>query len=198
VGLAVVIIVADMNDWLSDTAHSTAEPDSLTLIDLSASQPESTIMATEPTSATAVYASDFLLTDLYDDDILYSLSKYQGRPIILNFWASWCGPCRVEMPAFQEAHEKHADDGLVILAINQTFIDDIDAARDFADEIGLTFPLLRDDDGRVSEGLYGVRGLPTTVVVRPDGSMAFAQIGPMNNAQIADVSRRFAAGEPVP
>jgi cytochrome c biogenesis protein CcmG/thiol:disulfide interchange protein DsbE len=160
--------------------------------------PEYPTVTPYPTPVTEIMAPDFALPDLYDEEILYILSRYEGRPVILNFWASWCGPCRVEMPAFQAAFEQYEDDGLVILAVNQTFIDNAEAAREFADEMGLTFPLARDDDGRVSEGLYQVRGLPTTVVIRPDGTVAFVQIGPLNDTQIAEVGRRLAVGEMIP
>lgn len=165
---------------------------------LSTDEPDYATPTPLPTPVTEIRPPDFALPDLFDESVTYSLSRYKGQPIILNFWASWCAPCRAEMPALQKAYEKYADDGLVILAINQTFIDDIDAAREFSDELGLTFPLLRDDDGRISESLYGVRGLPTTVVIRADGTTAFAQIGPMTDEMITDVSRRLVTGEAVP
>ena len=129
-------------------------------------------------------APDFVLPDLFDDSLEYGLASYAGRPVILNFWASWCVPCRTEMPALQRAYEEHRDEGLVVLGVNQTFVDNVDAARDFVDELALTFPNVRDDDGNTSEKLYQVMGLPTSVLITAEGEIAHTQIGQMTDEQI--------------
>ena len=99
------------------------------------------------TVAMAAPAPDFTLPDLFDDSTLFTLSDYRGRPVILNFWASWCVPCRREMPALQATAANYADDGLLLLGMNQTYLDDLAAARVFVEELGLTFPNSRDDGG---------------------------------------------------
>lgn len=95
-----------------------------------------------------------------------SLHAYKGDVILLNFWASWCVPCREEMPAMQEAYEELKDEGFVVLAVNQRESQSV--VRDFVEEHGLTFPILLDPDGRVGS-TYGARGLPLSYVVNRNG-----------------------------
>ncbi|NJN43647.1 MAG: TlpA family protein disulfide reductase [Anaerolineae bacterium] len=111
-------------------------------------------------------APDFTLSTPAGEVV--TLSDLQGRPVIINLWASWCGPCRAEMPALQRVHEAYQDQGLVILAVNATYQDSQSAALAFVAEHGLTFPVLLDQDGQASE-LYELRALPSTYFVRPDG-----------------------------
>jgi thiol-disulfide isomerase/thioredoxin len=142
-------------------------------------------------------ARDFTLMELFDGTNSLSLSDYAGQPVILNFWASWCVPCKAEMPALERAYESHGDEGLVVLGVNQTFIDDLDAARDYVNELALTFPSVRDDTGNISEGLYQVMGLPTSVLITPDGEIAHEQIGQMTDVQIDAFSRQLVAGQTI-
>ena len=143
------------------------------------------------------HAPDFALPDLSDDSLNRSLSGFGGRPVILNFWASWCVPCKEEMPGLQDAYEEHRNEGLVVLGLNQTFADDLDAARAFVDELGLTFPNVRDDTGNTSEGLYQVMGLPTSVFITAEGEIAHKQIGQMSDQQIDTFSRQLVTGEAI-
>jgi thiol-disulfide isomerase/thioredoxin len=142
-------------------------------------------------------APDFVLPDLFDDSLEYSLASNAGRPVILNFWASWCVPCRTEMPALQRGYEEHRDEGLVVLGVNQTFVDNVDAARDFVDELALTFPNVRDDDGNISDKLYQVMGLPTSVFITAEGEIAHTQIGQMSDEQIETFSKRLLTGKTI-
>ena len=102
------------------------------------------------------------------------------------------------MPAFQRAHEQFGSDGLVILGVNQTFIDDIDAAREFANELDLTFPLVRDDSGNVSSAAFDVRVLPTTIIIDSAGTIHSVHLGPMNDEQIEVVVNELATELPLP
>jgi peroxiredoxin len=104
------------------------------------------------------------------------LSDLRGKPVLINFWASWCGPCRAEMPHFQAAFEDHAGDGLVVLGVNQ--IESASPVASFVQELDLTFPILMDSDGDVSAA-YQVRGLPTSFFVDADGIIRDLFIGPM-------------------
>ena len=81
-----------------------------------------------PSLNVATEAPNFTLPDLKDDTNLRSLADYAGKPVILNFWASWCVPCREEMPALQRIYEQYNPDGLIVLGINQTFVDDLETA----------------------------------------------------------------------
>ncbi|HET6444260.1 MAG TPA: TlpA disulfide reductase family protein [candidate division Zixibacteria bacterium] len=152
-----------------------------------------------PTSALVtrnetVTAPEFVLLDLFDESLKRSLNDYNGRPVILNFWASWCVPCKEEMPALQRTYEKYQDAGLVVLGVNQTFVDELVAARNFVNELALTFPNVRDDSGNISKGLYQVIGLPTSVFITPGGEIAHKQIGQMTDVQIASFSRQLVNG----
>ncbi|MCA9981274.1 MAG: TlpA family protein disulfide reductase, partial [Anaerolineales bacterium] len=108
-------------------------------------------------------APDFTLTTLAGDTL--TLSELRGTPVVLNFWASWCGPCRYETPYFQQIHETNGDE-VLILGINQR--EGAETVAAFGDEFSLTYPLLLDSDGQVSTA-YRVFGLPTTVLVDANG-----------------------------
>jgi thiol-disulfide isomerase/thioredoxin len=191
----------DRLSWTPALAHAPAET--------SIGTPVSTVVIVEkaavtPASTTAVLSlndpisvSAFVLPDLFDESLNHSLGSYNGRPVILNFWASWCVPCKEEMPALQRAYEKYRDAGLIVLGVNQTFVDDLETARGFVNELSLTFPNVRDDTGNTSEGLYQVMGLPTSVFITPDGQIVHKQIGQMTDEQIESFSRQLIAGEAI-
>ena len=105
-----------------------------------------------------------------------SLSDLRGSPVAVNFWATWCAPCRVEMPALQEASARYADEGLVILAVNAG--ESAGAVKSYAEELGLTFPLILDPDGEIID-LYAVRFFPTTVWVDAEGRVQAKHLGPL-------------------
>jgi cytochrome c biogenesis protein CcmG/thiol:disulfide interchange protein DsbE len=111
-------------------------------------------------------APDFTLATL--DGAPVSLAAQRGKVVIVNLWASWCGPCRVEMPAIQRLYDAQRDQGLTVLAIHGTFQDSEANARAFADELGLTFPIVLDRDGEVSRR-YRLRALPSTFMVDRKG-----------------------------
>lgn len=110
------------------------------------------------------------------------LSDFQGKPVVVNFWATWCGPCRAEFPDFQEASVENADD-LVIIGVNSTASDQVEWVEDFVAEMGATFPIVLDEEGQVSE-TYQIRGLPTTIFVDRDGIVNEVFTGPVNKAYI--------------
>ena len=95
-----------------------------------------------------------------------SLDDVQGKVLLINFWATWCPPCRLEMPAMQAIYTRYKDQGFEILAVN---LQEQDAQMSaFVDEMGLTFPILVDRDGSLSS-VYRVTSLPTTFVVDREG-----------------------------
>ena len=149
-----------------------------------------------PLDASTV-APNFTLPDLNDSTNLRSLADYAGRPVILNFWASWCVPCREEMPALQRIYELYNPEDLVVLGVNQTFADDLETARAFVQELALTFPNVRDDDGDVSGSMYRVMGLPTSVFISENGEIVHVQIGQLTDEQIGRYSEQLVAGEEI-
>ncbi len=94
------------------------------------------------------------------------LSSLQGKPVVLNFWATWCGPCRAEMPDLVALHEGNPN--VVVLEINVR--EELDAIEDFAAEFGMTMPVVLDQEGAIGRA-YGVRNMPTTVFVKADGTI---------------------------
>lgn len=118
-------------------------------------------------SAADFVAPDFTLTTLNGE--LLTLSELRGYPVILNFWASWCAPCRDEMLLLNRASEQFSDRGLRIVGVNVTAKDTVANARAFADQFAIGYPIVFDDVGIVSFGRYSVLGLPTSVFVDADG-----------------------------
>lgn len=102
-----------------------------------------------------------------------SLSDYAGRPVLLDFWATWCPPCRVEMPFFQQAYEEYADDGLVLLGIDVGEKVPPEMAEQtiqtFVDSMGLTFPILLEGDDFQIQRAYSVVGYPTAFLINAEG-----------------------------
>ena len=104
----------------------------------------------------------------------HRLSDYRGRVVIVNFWATWCPPCRAEMPSMQRAWEQIRDEGIVMLGIDVG--EDEDTIFQFTANYPVDFPLLMDLDASVT-GAWPVRGMPTTFVVDPEGRIAYRAIG---------------------
>lgn len=131
-------------------------------------------------------APDFEL--LQRDGNPIRLSDLQGKVVVLNFWASWCPPCRDEMPALEAISREYADLGLVVLGVNTTYTDSREDALEFIDTLGLTFPILFDETGEVTEKMYGVFGLPVTFWIKPDGTIHLIKVGPSNQVEMAELA----------
>ncbi len=125
-------------------------------------------------------APNFVLADA--DGNRVALDDFTGQPIILNFWATWCPPCRIEMPDLQQAHQDYQAEDLVILAVNKD--ESAETVRDFFyDEMGLTFtPLL--DPGSTIGDLFGAFNLPTTFFINSSGEITAVHRGAMTAGQI--------------
>ena len=112
-----------------------------------------------------------------------TLAAYQGRPVVLNFWATWCEPCRDEMPLFQQAYDRHRGAGLAILGISQDAPDRMQAVRDYWTQAGLTFPTLLDPDSTAAKQ-YQVFVLPSTIFLNAQGVVTAIHQGPLNATQL--------------
>jgi cytochrome c biogenesis protein CcmG, thiol:disulfide interchange protein DsbE len=127
-------------------------------------------------------APEFTLPDQDDEPV--TLSDLRGSVVVLNLWASWCPPCRAEMPALEQVYRTMADEGVIVLAINTTYQDREVEARRFAAERALTFPILFDRTGEASRA-YQLRAMPTTFFVDRQGVIRRVILGgPMSQATI--------------
>lgn len=127
---------------------------------------------------------DFELTT-FDGEVI-KLSELKGKKVILNFWASWCGPCKAEMPHMQNYYENNAEDDQVeIIAVNMSTQErrGMDGVKEFIDDYGLTFPIPLDEEGAVIQD-YGIMTIPTTYLIGTDGTLAQKIIGPMDEKTI--------------
>lgn len=128
-------------------------------------------------------APDFTL-DVLDGEKL-TLSDLRGKVVLVNLWASWCPPCRAEMPALDAMYRKYRDAGFVVVAVNTTYQDAEADARAFVQRLGLTFPIVLDRDGATSQR-YRLQALPTSYFVGRDGLIRDIVIGgPMSETLIA-------------
>jgi cytochrome c biogenesis protein CcmG, thiol:disulfide interchange protein DsbE len=131
-------------------------------------------------------APDFRLTGL--DGGTVDLTAYRGRPVVVNFWASWCRPCVKEFPLLADAHARYRADGLVVIGVLASN-DTRDRARRFARDHGGRWPVGVDrGSGPVGETAiaYGVAGLPETYFVRRDGSLAVRQLGELSQRSLRE------------
>ncbi|MCA1065167.1 redoxin domain-containing protein [Rossellomorea sp. AcN35-11] len=129
-------------------------------------------------------APDFELTTLEGETI--KLSDYQGKKVILNFWATWCPPCKAEMPHMESYYEDSAEEENVeILAVNLTSMDDgKKAVQQFVDGYELTFPIPMDEEGKVGDE-YRVFTIPTTYMIDTGGIIQHKIVGPMNEEMMS-------------
>lgn len=145
--IGVVLVISGIGLWLG--------------LSLSASDSEGSGLA-----AIGSPAPDFQLQTLKGNDV--SLADYAGNVVVINFWATWCPPCRAEMPGIQAVYEAHKAEGLVVLAVNAQ--EDHDTINAFITESGFTFPVIPDLYGQAIRA-YGVRSFPSTFVLDRNGNI---------------------------
>lgn len=126
-------------------------------------------------------APDFTLPTLTGTEI--KLSDLHGRPVLLNFWATWCAPCRIEMPELESAYKNHTADELAIIAINRE--ETAALVEPFVTDMGLTFDIALDEKAEVSN-LYGVFNMPTSYFLDGSGRVVAIHRGPMSEQQIEE------------
>lgn len=143
----------------------------------------------ETAPAQGALAPDFEL-QLVGGDFVH-LSDYLGQAVLVNFWATWCGPCRIEMPAIQARYDTFSPD-FVVLAVD--FDEPVAAVADFVDELSLTFPVLL-DPGAVVNQEYQVRGYPSSYFVDQNGIIQVVHIGIMTEGQLDGYLSQVGIGE---
>jgi peroxiredoxin len=115
-------------------------------------------------------AIDFKMKDLSGEEV--TLSKFKGKKVIINFWATWCPPCKEEMPVMEDFYKKYRDK-VEILAIN---IDPQYNVKEYQESLGLSFPILLDEDDKINKA-YDILTVPTTYVINEQGIITHKQIG---------------------
>ena len=112
----------------------------------------------------------------------YTLSELKGNAVLVNLWATWCPPCRAEMPAIEKMYQEYKDQGFVVLAIDMTYQDDPANVVPFIQKYGLTFPVLLEETGDVA-AMYQLRSLPSSYFINRAGIIQEVVIGgPMSEA----------------
>jgi len=135
-----------------------------------------------PSPREGFLAPDFTLDTLDGSQI--TLSDLRGKVVVVNLWTSWCPPCRAEMPAIEAVYQANKERGMEVLAVNSTYQDSEANAADFVQGLGLTFPILLDRNGMVSNR-YQLRALPTTYFIDRQGIIrSVVPGGPMSESLI--------------
>ena len=130
--------------------------------------------ATEPTEPEPIPAPDFAVQDWDGNEVYFS--DYLGKPIVLNFWAHWCGPCQMEMPEFNAAYERLGGEVTFLMVHEGAAVDD---GKEKVTEGGYTFPVVFDVDSSAGN-LYGITAFPTTFFIDKDGNLQAYYMGAMD------------------
>lgn len=148
------------------------------------------LLATSLCQAVAVseIAPDFTLKSIEGTNT--RLNEYRGQVVLINFWASWCGPCRQEMPLLERIDERYKAAGFTVLGVNVE--GKAGPAKDVADKAGVSFPVLVDEGQKVSE-LYDLESMPSSVVVDRDGVVRYVHRGykPGDEAKYLEVVKKL-------
>ncbi len=136
--------------------------------------PSKTTSGRIPQPQVGFLAPNFDLSGLSGESV--NLADLQGHVVVLNFWASWCPPCRSEMPAMQQLYQTYRNQGLIILAVNVSFQDTPTAMQLFLDSFAPSYPILLDPKATAYR-LYEIQSLPTTFFIGQDGTIRDLAIG---------------------
>jgi cytochrome c biogenesis protein CcmG, thiol:disulfide interchange protein DsbE len=152
----------------------------LAWIFLSADRADTSTAGEIPAPREGFLAPDFSLQTLEGETV--TLSELRGQAVLVNLWATWCPPCRAEMPAIQKLYEEYKDQSFMVLAVNMTYQDNPQAVLPFTQENKLTFPILLEETGEMARK-YELRSLPSTFFVNRNGTVQEVVIGgPMSEA----------------
>jgi cytochrome c biogenesis protein CcmG, thiol:disulfide interchange protein DsbE len=143
-----------------------------------------------PAPVAGAPAPDFTLTNLAGQPV--KLSSLRGQVVLINFWATWCIPCRAEMPAIQQAYNAHKGQGFTVLAVNLN--ESRQDVQSYVTSLNVNFPVLLDAGDSISN-LYRVRGYPTSFFIDRSGTVAIENVGMMTDAQLAGNLAKVGLGE---
>ncbi|KJR99768.1 MAG: alkyl hydroperoxide reductase [Peptococcaceae bacterium BRH_c4a] len=139
----------------------------------------------EQNTSAAVTASDFTLPDLDGKEV--RLSDQRGKKVLINFWTTWCGYCKEEMPLLQILHQQGKAKNWQVLTINITSSEQsTQKVKSYIDSNGFTFPVLLDHKGSVT-ALYGVKGIPASFILNERGEVIRTKVGPFSEKEIAEL-----------
>ena len=177
-GMAACTSVGDGQETVSQETDSQESDSQETACEVSTDASSSA--ATEPSADSST--PNFTVLDAEGKEV--KLSDFFGTPIVLNFWASWCPPCKAELPDFEEACKKY-EGKVVFLMVNMTDgnRETIKIAKDFVDSMGYTFPVYYDTKYEAAYA-YGIRSIPTTYFINADGSIETHATGLISAAQL--------------
>ena len=146
------------------------------------------LAANAGTVAVQDQAPDFTLKSLEGSNL--RLDEYKGQVVLINFWASWCGPCRQEMPLLDRLHHRYEDTGFAVLGVNVE--GEVEPAQEIVDKTNVTFPILIDAGQKVSQ-MYDLPAMPSTVVVDRDGVIRYIHLGykPGDEAKYVEVVKKL-------
>lgn len=137
---------------------------------------DATAIANEEAPRIGYLAPNFRLTNLHGEEV--SMASLEGKVVLVNFWATWCGPCRDEMPSMEALYHDFKGKGLEILAISSD-MDGAPAVQPFVKKLGLSYPILLDTDFRVDDK-YLIQSVPTTILVDKNGVITHRVVGGRN------------------
>jgi peroxiredoxin len=178
-GLVAAVLSAVAGIWL----HRELSPGS------SGDGAERSLFAPDPltTALLGQVRPDFSMRDL--DGATHDVKEWDGKVLVINFWATWCPPCRKEIPAFIQLQEKYGEGGLQFVGIA---IEGADSVKEFASKLGINYPLLAGErEGMEVSRSYGndIGALPYTVIIRRDGKIAYVQRGEISIEEAEQVIR---------
>lgn len=146
--------------------------------------PEQNVVEKVSPPATGKPMADFELTDVNGN--VHRLSDYRGKPVVLNFWATWCPPCNEEMPVFESYHQRLKDD-VVFIGVN--YMEDSATVKNFVEENQITFQILLDFSGKASDRYY-VQAYPTTFFIDAEGVLRAQRIGVLTPSMLEQYLQR--------
>jgi thiol-disulfide isomerase/thioredoxin len=152
------------------------------------------VTAARPQASSGKYpaAPDFSVTDIFGQKL--SLADYRGKVVLLDFWATWCGPCRVEIPGFIQLQREYGPQGFQVIGISMD--DDVQPVREFYKQFGMNYRVAMGGDTKISELYGGIIGLPTTFLIGRDGRIYDKVPGAVDTERFATEIKTLLAASP--
>jgi peroxiredoxin len=194
IGLVIAVAVAGAI-WAGGSKEKASQPSSSkSAVDTSKKKEEQPVsqgkVSREERPQEGFRAPDFTLKTMDGKEV--RLSDNEGKPALINFWASWCPPCKAEMPHIQEAYEQYKRE-INFHMVNLAVQDNPDEMKKYIQKEKFTFPILLDETGEVAQE-YNVTGIPQTVIVNTDGEIVKVVIGAMTKEQLQELLKRVTSG----